>query len=597
MAAAGTIAEYLVSVGFKADEKSIKVSLAKVAAFGVAVQAVALGIYAGITKVASAEAELARQAERLGTTSDKMQELGYIAEQSGSSIDAVTKSMEALVSKNPRIKDAAKALEVVGERMKAMNEAQRKAYAARMGIDPTLIPALTSDASALKDEFRAMYAVAGIDAKEAAQASKEFMGEIGKLTTMVGLLAKGVTLAFIGKIRRDVEHLRKVIMENFDKIKRVLEILISIVLRIASVISAFVYRAVKLISSLVQWFDKLDDGQKELVVGAGLLLAAWKILNAGFLATPIGAIITGLLGIVALVDDYLTYMEGGESYFDWGPWAGTIETARAAIAKVISAVVTFVSEHQGLVKSLAKGVALFMGLKTAAGMVGMVTGAFKALNMVIRANPIGLILSLLCMAAMLIIDNWEEVKGFFLGLWDSIKEKAAAAADFFVGIWQGVKDWFMSLWSDVTASFPDFGAWAVGAVTSMREVFGKGIQWIKDKIASLVDFLPDWVKEKMGLKAGGEDKSGGSPGGGGDFDATVNNALAASQAASNPAPLAPSPAQAANMDNSVKQDVTLDAKTEIHMHTSDPVAAGNQAADRQSQVNADLVRHAKGAAK
>lgn len=114
MATAGVITEFLASVGFKADEKSLKASLAKVAAFGVAVQAVAVGIYAGITKVASGEAELARKAERLGTTSDRLQELGYVAEQSGSSLDAVSKSMEALVSKNPRIRDAAKALEVAG---------------------------------------------------------------------------------------------------------------------------------------------------------------------------------------------------------------------------------------------------------------------------------------------------------------------------------------------------------------------------------------------------------------------------------------------------------------------------------------------------
>ncbi len=144
------IAEFLASVGFKADEKSLKSALLKVAAFGASVQLVAGGIYAGLIKVASGEAEMARKAEQLGTTSDKLQELGYIAEQNGASLDAVTKSMEALVSKNPRIRDAAKALEVAGERMKRMNEWQRKAYAARMGIDPSLIPALISDTRAME---------------------------------------------------------------------------------------------------------------------------------------------------------------------------------------------------------------------------------------------------------------------------------------------------------------------------------------------------------------------------------------------------------------------------------------------------------------
>ncbi len=101
------------------------------------------------------------------------------------------------------------------------------------------------------------------------------------------------------------------------------------------------------------------------------------------------------------------------------------------------------------------------------------------------------------------------------------------------------------------------------------------------------------------MKPGGGDKDkpeGGGPGNDADFDKAINDALAASQAAST-ATLTPSPAQAAGMTQNTQQNVTMEAKTEIHMHTSDPVAAGNQAADRQAQVNADTVRHMKGAAK
>lgn len=573
MGAGTVIKEFLASVGFQADEKSLKASLTKVAAFGATVQLMAVGIYAGLVKVASGEAEMARQAEKLGTTSDKLQELGYIAEQSGSSLDAVTRSMDGLVSKNPRIKDAAKALEMAGDRMKRMNDMQRKAYAARMGIDPQLVPALISDASALKDEFRAMYEVAGYDAKEAGKASKEFMGEIGKLSTMVGLLAKSVSLAFIGKIRHDVANLRKVIMENFDKIKRLFEGAIKIVLRIASVISAFAYRVITWISALVVWFDKLDDGQKQVIIGVGLLLAAWKLLNAGFLATPLGMIITGLLAIVALVDDYLTYMEGGESYFDWGPWAETIEEVVAALKPVL-----------GVVLNIGKGIASAIGpaLKVVIDTIGRVIAHFKLLAQFVMAIFSGDFGKAADIALAIFTNLGEMILGVFTGLGNMIKTILG------------------SLWDGVVENFPDFGAWAAGVVKSMRAVFGNGIQWIKDKISSLVDFLPDWVLEKMGMKPGGgngDDKpGGGGPGDDADFDKAINDALAAAQAAS-AASLTPSPAQAAGMTQNTQQNVEMNAKTEIHMHTSDPVAAGNQAADRQAQVNADTVRHMKGAAK
>lgn len=293
MAASGVIAEFLASVGFKADQKSLSAALGKVAAFGVAVKTVALGIAVGIARVAESEAGLARRAEGLRTSSDRLQELGYVAEQNGASLDAVTSSMDRLLAKNPRIKDAAAALENAGVKMRGMNDQARKLYAARMGIDPALIPALTSDVTALKAEFRSMYDVAGTDAKAAGEASKGFLAEIGKLKTLAEMLAKSVALTFIGRIRGDVEALRRTIMENFGAIRRVFEVFIGIVLRVSGVISALVNRAVRTISGLIRWFDNLNSGQKKLIAGVGLLLAAWRLLNAGFLALRWGCSLSG----------------------------------------------------------------------------------------------------------------------------------------------------------------------------------------------------------------------------------------------------------------------------------------------------------------
>jgi hypothetical protein len=51
------------------------------------------------------------------------------------------------------------------------------------------------------------------------------------------------------------------------------------------------------------------------------------------------------------------------------------------------------------------------------------------------------------------------------------------------------------------------------------------------------------------------------------------------------------------MSRTNTSNVNLESKTDIHISTTDPVAAGNQAAAAQSGVNADLVRNAKGAAR
>ena len=294
MAGAARIAEFFASVGFQADEKSLKSALTKVAAFGASVSVLAGGVFAALVGIAKAEADIAAQADKLGTSSERLEELRYVAEQTGSSADKLTSALESIASKNPRIKDTAAAFDLVSDRMRGMSELQRKLYAQRLGIDPTLIPMMTDDVAGLREEFRAMYAVAGTDAKAAAEESKGFLNELAKLKTLSGMLAKAVGLAFIGKIRRDIENLRRVIMENFGKIQRILQIVIGFFMRVAGAIGAFVYRIIKWAGQLVGWFDSLDDGQKKLVIGVGLLIAAWKMLNLAFLTTPLGMLITGL---------------------------------------------------------------------------------------------------------------------------------------------------------------------------------------------------------------------------------------------------------------------------------------------------------------
>lgn len=667
MAGAARIAEFFASVGFQADERSLKSALTKVAAFGASVSVLAGGVFASLVGIAKAEADIAAQADKLGTSSERLEELRYVAEQTGSSADKLTTALESIASKNPRIKDTAAAFDLVSDRMRGMSELQRKLYAQRLGIDPTLIPMMTDDVAGLREEFRAMYAVAGTDAKAAAEESKGFLNELARLKTLSGMLAKAVGLAFIGKIRRDIENLRRVIMENFGKIQRILQIVIGFVMRVAGAIGAFVYRIIKWAGQLVGWFDSLDDGQKKLVIGVGLLIAAWKMLNLAFLTTPLGMLITGLAGIVALIDDYLTFMEGGESYFDWTPWADTIKTCVDWLQRAAGAIGTFMTEHQDLLMSVAKGIGVFMGIRGAIGMViagiGGMKKAFSVFTAALSANPFMLLLAVAVTVATLIIDNWDAVKAFFVDAWATIKEtfgnawdaisakfpNLAAAAeamlqgllqqfgllrDFvvavFTGDFSGAVDaaiglftnfqetlWnifsalgnailgiFSSLWGKVAETFPDFGKWAESAGEAIKGAFGRAIGWVKDKLGGLVDMLPDWVLEKIGWKTEGDEKSGtpekavpASVNGVPEYRAAMEPAYRNPYMPPSGPAIVPTAAQRANMTTN-NRSMKIDAKTEITVNgAQSPAETAKNVARQQTNVNADLVRHAQGAAR
>lgn len=548
-----SIAEFMASVGFAVDEQSMSGALAKVAGFGAAVAAAAGLAIAGVMRIAEGQVQLAKTADKLGLSIERMEELGYVAEQTGASAEAVASSLAALKEKNPYIKDAGKALEQVGQRMAGMSEQARKLYASRMGIDPALIPMLTQDVSALKGEFAAMYAVAGTDARKAAQDSKAFLSEIGKLKTLSAMLAKAVGLAFVGEIRRDVENLRRIIMENFDKIRRIFEAIIGVVLRVAGVIGAFVTRMVKWGAALVGWYDKLSDGNKKLILGATALLAAWKLLNIGFLATPLGAIITGLVGIVALVDDYQTYMEGGESYFDWGPWADTIEQCVVVLKDVWNAV-------------YAVGAAIFSAAYP----------ALKLLNEQCRwiFNTIASIAEIL----------WKVFSGDFSGALEAARSMfadwAASGQAIISNFCAVFSTLFSTLWSEITTSFPDFAAWAKGVAKAIMDFIAPAVDWIKGKLDSLLGLVPDAIKTKLGIG--------------------VKTDSAAKPPPLNTAPptgpmLTPSHAQAAQIDNSRQQNIKLETKTEINVNgVQDPATVGQKVLDGQKGATADTVRHMKG---
>lgn len=573
---AGTIAEFLASVGFKADENSLKSALSRVAAFGASMQLIAAGVTAAVMRVAESQVTVANQARQLKVPTERLEELRYMAEQTGAEAGALEAALRGLGDKHPGIKDTSALLEKMGKAMAGMTEAQQQAYARRMGIDPSLIPMLARDVSGLKDEFRQMYALAGTDAEAATEASRGFLAEIGKLKNLAGTLVKAVSLAFIGRIRGDIENLRKVVMENFAKIRQVLEFVISIVLKVASVFSAFAYRVIKLVAGVVDWFNNLDDGTRKLILGAGLLLAAWKLLNLGFLATPLGAIIAGVAALIALIDDYLTFMEGGESYFDWSPWAETINEVVEALRPVL-----------GVVMGIGKGIAAAIGpafsvIKEQLAWMGRAfTASFK-------------------MIARLFSGDFSGAADIFMGL---MADMSATGQRIWSSFCEAVSAFFSTAWQSVRENFPDFAAWAENAAAEIRRIFGVIFDWIMEKIGWIMDKIGG-AKEFLGGVAdsvgGAVDSAKKTVGGvldsvGGAFDSAWKG-LSGLFGGDTPA-LTPGPAQAAAMTQNSASNVELHAKTEIHMHTADPIAAGNQAAAKQGEVNAAAVRNMKGAAR
>ena len=449
-----------------------------------------------------------------------------------------------MLANNPGLSDAASELERAGGAMREMGDAQREAYARGLGIDPSLIPMLTRDVSGLRDMFRSLYATAGTDAAKAAEDGKGFLDGMARLAGLCDLLAKTVALSLLGTARSGIEALGDAFVAHFDDIRRVLELVVALASAAAPVIGAALGLLVSWGGQLAGLLGTLDA---DLVAGIGKGIAAfialrgavgaaiigfanlkeaWALLTAAFSANPyllaIGAAVT--LAVVVM-DNW-----GAVKAFLLGVWDAVASGARAAVDAVASAfnnAVNFVTgAGSAIAGAVGPAVSSAMGFAGAVvsgtadllasafgGAADVVSGLFSGMGAAIGIALQGIMDGFRLLGGLAAAIFSGDLSGALdagIGLFSGFRETAFAI---FATLGEAVLGVFAFVWGQVTASFPDFGAWAASSASAVAGAFGKALGWVQEKLYGLVDMLPDWALEKLGWKrlpdAGAED---GMPG-------------------------------------------------------------------------------------
>ena len=140
-----------------------------------------------------------------------------------------------------------------------------------------------------------------------------------------------------------------------------------------------------------------------------------------------------------------------------------------------------------------------------AGVIKTVKTAFAALNAVMLANPIVLVIAAIAALIAAFIYLWNNCEGFrqfWIDLWNGIKDAAVAAWEgiksFFQSaweaisttaqtIWNGLKDFFSGLWEGIQGVFT--AAWSAisGVMTSIWSTITSVWQSIYDTISPLLE--------------------------------------------------------------------------------------------------------------
>lgn len=385
-----TIKEFLVGLGFKVDESSMKnftsgVKRATVVAtaMGAAILAVNKKIVDFISGVAQELDTISDLSIRVNGSAHEIMRMGYVASLTDSSVEAVNRSFDQLnryageasiglgrarmvfeeigvsvTDSNGKLKNTTDLMTEIGASIKDFEKGKQLGILNRLGIDPTMIYVLTNDVRELNSEFDEIYETAGIKSAEAVQAGSDFEDSLGRLRFTMDAIRKSVALQFMGQVKTGIDSMRKWLVSNMPRIINTIKPIVATVLSISDVFFIVAQRIGGILVHIIDAFNDLNDKTDGWAAYILAAITAWKMLNLAFLATPLGILASLVAAIALLVDDFMVFKEGGDSFFNWGPWMEEINLLIDVLKwlkSIVDEVFMFIFATVDAVISLFKG--------------------------------------------------------------------------------------------------------------------------------------------------------------------------------------------------------------------------------------------------
>lgn len=337
--------------------ENLKLSLGLLAGVGAAIVGAAGGVFAFVASTTQAADALTDMNAETGISVESIQELGFAAEMSGSSAEAMTASLAGL---SKVAGDAArglgrgkKAFEELGISVKdasgdvktadvLFNELRdsfdrlgtdmstQKSIIASLGLDPSTLQLLNSsseEVALLTQRARDL----GIVTTEQAEAAAAFQDSLGVAKFAVSALSQQIAINLAPSTQKITDGFTEFLVANKDLIKDGLQYLGEVITSTAG----FIGRMAPLVLALGAAF-----------VVAQLATGGFAAIM-GFVLSPVVLITAAIVALLLIVDDLLTALDGGQSviadffmeFFGWDivpVLQGIVDGFKAMFAQLLS---------------------------------------------------------------------------------------------------------------------------------------------------------------------------------------------------------------------------------------------------------------------
>ena len=276
---------------------------------------------------------------------------------------------------------------------------------------------------------------------------------------------------------------------------------------------------VDVLNKFTEWINRNQDNiVRFFQVTAGVITAVFlpAILktSAAMLASPLTWIIGALGALVVIVDDLVTYMQGGKSALS-GFWSyfGTGPEIMEKLNKAFTIFKEVISVIWKPLAAIAAGFAAFkIGAVLVQGFISVLTGLKAALTM-ISAHPIVAMLVGLISLIMWVSDAFSRAGGDWSKVLDLMKSDLIGFLNLFGGFGDLVAEFFAPLEGAFDAYINMMGNLANAIINTFKLVWAYltgASDEVKDKIAGalwdsiggVIDSLKTYVQEVWSLIGG-----------------------------------------------------------------------------------------------
>ncbi|MCO5546526.1 phage tail tape measure protein, partial [Xylella fastidiosa] len=424
--------EFLIRLGAVADTSgfnTFSTGLTRVTGIVTVAAAAMGGALAGMNRfVGSALSELNAlnsASQRTGASLSFLQELGYAARLNGSSVEASTRSIESLSQKigeaangvgrgamlfqklglqarqaDGFVKSVGDMLGDVQEKIRGLSAPQQQSILANLGMDATMLQTLRLSREELNGVFQEAHDL-GVITADGADTALEYGDAMERLRVVLGALRTNIAIGVAPAFTRLIEHSKHWLIANKEQLRDGIGKVVNVLIAAGTAVWNFIRAVNSAVNQTIGW--------------KAVLLAVGAVLARAFALNPVTWLIAGIVALVALVDDFITYLDGGESLLGafWGPLITYAKRAKAVIADLTPALKALGVLLAGLaighvVSNIGRlvGAGRTLAMWLAGPLVKALQVAALALRAAFLSNPIGLVIASVALLAYAIYTHF-----------------------------------------------------------------------------------------------------------------------------------------------------------------------------------------------